>query len=346
MAKKDKNKLGTDDTAGVDEIGEKFEGAVQIEGVEMTTEYESSGVVVEISLGILVEHPMNTDLYGQTAIDYDMVRSIRENGVLQPLLVRHCGYEAHEGHSLYMIVAGHRRAFNAREAGLVTVPCIIKEYESMEQVESDLLVSNLQRVKTNKERRNEFLAMKKITRELAQIAKESRRSADGKLLKSPQGTNVPAGQMIGETLGMSRREIQEKTILWDDEYLKNQFKKWENNLLFDPVMNSATFQKWTAIRNEAEEGVITDSAGAKKVKELIAETDEKLASLLKPKKEKPVPFKSEKSIEVNAGRYANTRDNAFAYLMEFQTQNNADGLSNEAGAAFMFDWAEAVLENQ
>jgi ParB family transcriptional regulator, chromosome partitioning protein len=67
--------------------------------------------------------------------------SIREAGVLQPLLVV-------EVNGRYRIVAGERRFRAARMAGLNSVPCIIREWTAAEQMEASL-IENLQREDLN-----------------------------------------------------------------------------------------------------------------------------------------------------------------------------------------------------
>lgn len=66
-----------------------------------------------------------------------LAASIRENGILQPLLVRRCsgGYE---------VVAGERRLRAAKLAGLNTVPCMVVEMEEKDAAVCSLL-ENLQR---------------------------------------------------------------------------------------------------------------------------------------------------------------------------------------------------------
>ena len=58
--------------------------------------------------------------------------SIREQGVLQPLLV------APAGGGRYMIIAGERRYRAGREAGLETLPCIVKDIDVIRQRREDL----------------------------------------------------------------------------------------------------------------------------------------------------------------------------------------------------------------
>ena len=68
--------------------------------------------------------------------------SIREQGVLQPLLV------APAGGGRYMIIAGERRFRAGREAGLETLPCIVKDLDVTQQMEI-ALIENLQREDLN-----------------------------------------------------------------------------------------------------------------------------------------------------------------------------------------------------
>ncbi len=71
----------------------------------------------------------------------ELVRSIREKGVLQPLLVRRKG----EG---YEIIAGERRWRAAIKAGIKKVPVIVRDVDDREALEV-ALVENLQRQDLN-----------------------------------------------------------------------------------------------------------------------------------------------------------------------------------------------------
>ena len=68
--------------------------------------------------------------------------SIREQGVLQPLLV------APSGGGRYTIIAGERRFRAGRAAGLATLPCIVKDIDVIRQREI-ALIENLQREDLN-----------------------------------------------------------------------------------------------------------------------------------------------------------------------------------------------------
>ncbi len=74
--------------------------------------------------------------FSEEAID-DLVCSITQNGILQPLLVRRRGHG-------YQLIAGERRWRAARKANLERVPVIVREVSDAEALEL-ALVENLQR---------------------------------------------------------------------------------------------------------------------------------------------------------------------------------------------------------
>jgi len=71
----------------------------------------------------------------------ELAKSMIEQGVVQPLVVRRVG-------SRYQIIAGERRWRAAREAGLAKVPVIVRQAEDRELLEI-ALVENIQREELN-----------------------------------------------------------------------------------------------------------------------------------------------------------------------------------------------------
>jgi ParB family transcriptional regulator, chromosome partitioning protein len=67
----------------------------------------------------------------------ELVASIREKGVLEPILVRQVG-------SRFQIIAGERRYRAATEAGLGEIPCVVRNCSDVEVLEI-ALIENLQR---------------------------------------------------------------------------------------------------------------------------------------------------------------------------------------------------------
>lgn len=77
----------------------------------------------------------------------ELISSIKEKGVVQPILVRWQPSET-AGAGEYEIIAGERRLRAAREAGLEKIPAIIKEVSEGEMLEISLL-ENIQREDLN-----------------------------------------------------------------------------------------------------------------------------------------------------------------------------------------------------
>lgn len=100
---------------------------------------DNSGVrIEEIPIEQLHDFPNHPFKVKEDDALREMVASVEENGVLNPLLVRPCkggGYE---------VISGHRRKLAGGLAGLKRIPVIIKEYSDDEAI--ILMVdSNLQR---------------------------------------------------------------------------------------------------------------------------------------------------------------------------------------------------------
>jgi ParB family chromosome partitioning protein len=72
----------------------------------------------------------------------ELADSIREHGVIQPILVEESGDGA------YIIIAGERRSRAARMAGLTEVPALIRSYTDEQRMEISL-VENIQRADLN-----------------------------------------------------------------------------------------------------------------------------------------------------------------------------------------------------
>jgi ParB family chromosome partitioning protein len=70
----------------------------------------------------------------------DLTNSIKERGVIQPIIVRHSNTES----SKYEIIAGERRWLAARKAGLHEIPVVVTEADDLKSLEF-AIVENVQR---------------------------------------------------------------------------------------------------------------------------------------------------------------------------------------------------------
>ena len=101
-----------------------------------------SGGVQEIAIGDIDPNPDQPRRVFQEESIAQLAQSIREQGVLQPILVT-----PEEG-GRYRIVAGERRWRASRAAGLDAVPCLVRDLDVIQQMEI-ALVENLQREDLN-----------------------------------------------------------------------------------------------------------------------------------------------------------------------------------------------------
>ena len=70
----------------------------------------------------------------------DLTNSIKERGVIQPIIVRHSTNET----SKYEIIAGERRWLAARKAGLHDIPVVVTDVDDLKSLEF-AIVENVQR---------------------------------------------------------------------------------------------------------------------------------------------------------------------------------------------------------
>lgn len=94
--------------------------------------------LVELPIDSLVPNPNQPRVHFDEETLEELAASIREIGVLQPVLARDMGNGA------YQLVAGERRWRAARRAGLTTIPAVVRRTDDLSSVEH-ALVENLHR---------------------------------------------------------------------------------------------------------------------------------------------------------------------------------------------------------
>lgn len=78
--------------------------------------------------------------FNQESLD-DLVQSIRQHGIIQPLVVTREGER-------YQLIAGERRLRASKQLGLATVPAVVRDSQELEQLEL-AIVENVQRQDLN-----------------------------------------------------------------------------------------------------------------------------------------------------------------------------------------------------
>ena len=95
----------------------------------------------EISLSLIDANPNQPRKVFEPSALRELADSIRQHGVIQPVVLNKNG-------SRYLIIAGERRCRAAKEAGLTSVPAVVRNYSDREIMEISL-IENLQREDLN-----------------------------------------------------------------------------------------------------------------------------------------------------------------------------------------------------
>lgn len=106
---------------------------ILLEGVDVLEQGDIQDIEIDL-LKAYHDHPFT--LYTGKRLE-DMVDSIRENGILNPIIV----LKKEDG--AYEILSGHNRVNAARLADLKTVQCIVKEHLSEEEAYTYVIETNL-----------------------------------------------------------------------------------------------------------------------------------------------------------------------------------------------------------
>lgn len=99
------------------------------------------GDVLQVPLDQVVPNPFQPRKVFSTEEMQELVRSVRELGILQPVLVRRRGER-------YELVAGERRWRAAKEVGLSALPALVKDFDDAQMLEV-ALIENTQRANLN-----------------------------------------------------------------------------------------------------------------------------------------------------------------------------------------------------
>lgn len=201
--------------------------------------------ILEIAIGQIQPNPNQPrKLFIEEKLT-ELAESIKENGIIQPILVREIGDH-------YQIVVGERRYRAAQIAGLYTIPCLVKEF-SEEKVLELALIENLQREDLNSieiaNSYNELLLKLNITQE--ELSKKIGKSRSAiantlRLLKLPQDiqTLVIEGLLTeGHARAILSVEDLDKMIVLKNEILDKKLTVREAEELASQIISEKKLLK-------------------------------------------------------------------------------------------------------
>lgn len=144
--------------------------------------------MVRIDPRLLQPHPLNWEIYGPPELDDDFIESVREHGVLEPLVIKED----------YTILSGHRRWHAACIVGVAEVECRIKAGATERDEEEILILCNRHRDKTLTQKMRESEHLETIER-----ARSAERMRAGKPQPDGQMSTGTTRDKVGTALGMS-----------------------------------------------------------------------------------------------------------------------------------------------
>jgi ParB family chromosome partitioning protein len=122
-------------------LGKGLSALISARPAGIRLDAEPGEKIQQVNLGTIVPSPLQPRKeFGREALS-ELVESIRQHGIIQPLVVRNVGGK-HE------LIAGERRWRAAQEAGLAQVPIIVRTATDLEVLELSL-IENLQRADLN-----------------------------------------------------------------------------------------------------------------------------------------------------------------------------------------------------
>jgi ParB family transcriptional regulator, chromosome partitioning protein len=96
----------------------------------------------EIEIAKIDPNPAQPRKYFDETLIGELAESIREHGVVQPVVVSKKG-------DRFMLIAGERRYRAAKQAGLTTIPAVVKEGATQSDILQIALIENIQRADLN-----------------------------------------------------------------------------------------------------------------------------------------------------------------------------------------------------
>jgi len=163
--------------------------------------------IENIPIDELSPHPDNLRIYGENPYVLDLVTSIKEHGLLRPIIIDQDK----------RIIDGVRRWTASKNLELETVPCEIKEFEDKDSAISAILNYNIYRHKTPRQVFNESREVKRIETEKARKRQEATRFGSEKGNAEVGGTEGNVRDIVASFFKMGRSKFKELETVFESE---------------------------------------------------------------------------------------------------------------------------------
>jgi DNA modification methylase len=237
----------------------------------------------------LKPHKTNVDIYGTEPVDADLVESIKNKGILEPLVIV-------DGN---IILSGHRRWLAAKELKLKKIPCRSMSFSDELDEKEALIEFNRQRKKTYSQLMNEADMIEDIVK-ARNKAKQSELASGAHLKESDKQVPLTSAEAEPKRSDNETREIvSDKIGISRDKYIKVK-KVWDTAKTGDTYAKSLVdkLDKKEVTVNEAANRVKAFNEAPGHIKEKIIKEDlsakEATAVVKKEEKKEQLQIKKEK----------------------------------------------------
>jgi len=247
--------------------------------------------IESIPTGELVPHPDNVRIYGKDPYIGDLLKSIKDWGLLNPIVIDQDK----------RIIDGVRRWNAVKALKLETVPCQIREFENEESAISAILNYNRYRQKTPRQIFNESREIKRIETEKAQRRKREGKPISAEGLKGQVRDFVSTFFKMGHTKFEELEAVFEAEDVYPDIAEKVDDGTWSVHRGYTKIRDTIQKQKDVeemkakiaealskvkreSLREKLEEKYLSDEADLSKIsiKDVKTEIDKELGLLIGP----------------------------------------------------------------
>jgi ParB family chromosome partitioning protein len=226
---------------------------------------DSATGFLEIPVSLISPNPLQPRKTFNEASIEELARSVREHGIVQPLVVTRSG-------DRYKLIAGERRFRAAQKAGLTTVPVVVKDAIGESDALQVALIENIQREDLNPI--EEAMAYHQLHRDFGltqeeiarRVGKERSTVANFlRLMKLPDSVKrlLAAGQLsMGHARALLAVETTKKQELLAERVVRKSLNVRQTELLASPAAGSRERQP------EREKDVFTRDAEEKLTRSL------------------------------------------------------------------------------
>jgi ParB-like nuclease family protein len=193
---------------------------------------------IPVHVDVIREHPLHEKVYGPIQLEDDFIRSVKECGLLEPILV------AIEGPSSKgaVLISGRRRLAASRAAGVEYIHAVFlrkdEDFINASSLEAERAVidANRQRIKTESQKDAEAVALLHIE---TALAKERQKQGGVKKVRTKSAEPSKAVERVAAAINESSDTVRKRVKIHAAKIPAAERNQQSTNPHFSPGIRSA-----------------------------------------------------------------------------------------------------------